>query len=228
MLRRRGRAWVCARRPWFWRPLAVAGCGRNDFKNDPRPPIPTEVTVKIATDGVAVSPKEFGAGLVNFTVANLTDQTGSLAINGPVDADSDQIQPGPPSTVKVDLKTGSYEASADGHRASGRQLHRRAASAPRARTTCCCPSRTSPLVAPGRLPRSATRSARARARTLSTISSSVARALSELVLMPVSVERIACACFRQCDRLLGGVADGGGVHGQSRSRAIATRAAASR
>ena len=62
--------------------LAVAGCGRNDFKNDPRPPIPAEVSVKIATDGVVVSPKEFGAGLVNFTAANLTNQTGTLAING--------------------------------------------------------------------------------------------------------------------------------------------------
>jgi hypothetical protein len=94
--------------------LAATGCGRNDFNNDPRPPIAAEVSVKIATDGVAVSPKEFGAGLVNFTVANLTDQTGSLAIHGPVDAVSDQIQPGDAETVKVDMKTGSYEASVDG------------------------------------------------------------------------------------------------------------------
>ena len=32
--------------------LAVAGCGRDDFQNDPRPPVPAEVSVKIATDGV--------------------------------------------------------------------------------------------------------------------------------------------------------------------------------
>ena len=94
--------------------LVVAGCGRNDFNNDPRPPIPAEVSVKIATDGVGVSPKEFGAGLVNFTIANLTNQTGSLAIHGPVTADSDQIAPGDTGTIKVNMKTGGYEASADG------------------------------------------------------------------------------------------------------------------
>lgn len=94
--------------------LVVAGCGRNDFKNDPRPPIPAEVGVKIGTGGVGVSPNEFGAGLVNFTIANLTNETGSLAIHGPVSADSDQIAPGDTGTIKVNLKTGSYEASVDG------------------------------------------------------------------------------------------------------------------
>ncbi len=94
--------------------LVVAGCGRNDFNNDPRPPVPAEVSVKIATDGVVVSPKEFGAGLVNFTVANLTDRTGSLAIHGPVSADTPQIAPGDADTIKVEMKSGTYEASVDG------------------------------------------------------------------------------------------------------------------
>ena len=94
--------------------LVVAGCGQDDFKNDPRPPIPAEVSVKIAKDGVAVSPREFGAGLVNFTIANLTTEPGTLAINGPVDADSSEIPPAGTDTVKVELKTGSYEASVSG------------------------------------------------------------------------------------------------------------------
>jgi hypothetical protein len=94
--------------------LAVAGCGRDDFKNDPRPPVPAEVSVKIAKDGVGVSPKEFGAGLVNFTIANLTTEPGTLAIHGPVDAESSEIPPTGTDTVKVDMKTGSYEASVSG------------------------------------------------------------------------------------------------------------------
>jgi hypothetical protein len=94
--------------------FAFSGCGRKDFKNDPRPPVPAEVTVKIAKDGVAVSPKEFGAGLVNFTVANLTDQTGSLAIHGPVNAESPPIPPAGALTFKVEMKTGRYEASVNG------------------------------------------------------------------------------------------------------------------
>ena len=94
--------------------LAVAGCGRSDFKNDPRPPVPAEVSVKISSQGVAVSPREFGAGLVNFTVANLTNETGSLAIHGPINATSPEIAAGDADTVKVDMKTGSYEASVNG------------------------------------------------------------------------------------------------------------------
>ena len=52
--------------------------------------------------------------LVNFTIANLTEQTGSLAIHGPVNTTSDQLGPGDADTVKVQLKTGNYEASVDG------------------------------------------------------------------------------------------------------------------
>src|SRR3954447_19984218 len=94
--------------------IGVSGCGRDDFENDPAPPVPAEIAVKIAQDGVAVSPKTFGAGLAIFTVANLTDQTGSLAIHGPVTAASGEIPPAGTATVKVDLKSGSYEASTDG------------------------------------------------------------------------------------------------------------------
>jgi len=112
MLRRRGRALLLP--ATLLAALVVAGCGRNDFENDPRPAIPAEISVKIATDGVAVSPKEFGAGLANITVANLTNETGSLAIHGPVDATSNQIGPGDADTLKVDMKSGSYEASVDG------------------------------------------------------------------------------------------------------------------
>jgi len=94
--------------------LAVAGCGRNDFKNDPSPPVPAEVSVRISPDGVGVSPRGFGAGLVNFTIANLTNQTGSLAIHGPVSATSAVIAPGDTGTISANMKTGSYEASTEG------------------------------------------------------------------------------------------------------------------
>jgi hypothetical protein len=94
--------------------VTAAGCGRNDFKNDPSPPIPAEISVKIANDGVGVSPKTFGAGLAIFTAANLTNQTGSLVIHGPVSVSTDSIPPGGTGQVKTDLKSGSYEASVDG------------------------------------------------------------------------------------------------------------------
>ncbi len=112
MLRRRGRALLVL--ATLLVALVVVGCGRDDFNNDPRPPIPAEISVKIATDGVAVSPREFGAGLANITIANLTNESGSLAIRGPVDATSQQIAPGDADTLTVDMKTGNYEASVDG------------------------------------------------------------------------------------------------------------------
>jgi hypothetical protein len=112
MLRERGRVLIFAAA--LVAALVVAGCGRDDFKNDPRPPIPAEVSVKIAKDGVAVSPNEFGAGIVNFTIANLTTEPGTLAIHGPVDADSSEIPPTGTGTIKVEMKTGSYEASVSG------------------------------------------------------------------------------------------------------------------
>jgi hypothetical protein len=94
--------------------LAVAGCGEDDFENDPRPPVPAEVSVKIAKDGVGVSPREFGAGLVNFTIANLTRTPGTLAIHGPVEANTQEIPPAATETIKLDMKTGSYEATVSG------------------------------------------------------------------------------------------------------------------
>jgi hypothetical protein len=112
MLRERGRVLLFA--VALVTALAVAGCGSKDFKNDPRPPVPAEISVKVARDGVAVSPREFGAGLVNFTIANLTTRPGTLAIHGPVDAESSEIPPAGTDTLKVDITTGSYEASVNG------------------------------------------------------------------------------------------------------------------
>src|SRR5829696_182284 len=112
MLRRRGQALLVGSA--LLAALVVTGCGRDDFKNDPRPPVPAEVAVKIANSGVGISPKEFGAGLVNFTIANLTERPGTLAISGPVDADSDEIAPGAAETLKLQMKTGTYEASVSG------------------------------------------------------------------------------------------------------------------
>ena len=90
--------------------LALAGCGSKDFPNEPRVPAPLDVTAKISGNEVRVSPNRFGAGLVTFTVANLTSSPTRFVITGPKDAHTDDIQPGAPATLKVNLPQGTYQA----------------------------------------------------------------------------------------------------------------------
>jgi hypothetical protein len=94
--------------------LALAGCGRDDFENDPRPPTPAEVSVEVGDKGVVVSPGEFGAGLVNFTIANLSDAATTVTFEGPTEAESDEILPGGTAILKTEVETGDYEAAASG------------------------------------------------------------------------------------------------------------------
>jgi hypothetical protein len=94
--------------------VALAACGRDDFDNDPRPPVPAEVTVKIGDGEVVVSPRTFGAGLVNFQIANFEDTPATLAIEGPTEAVSEEIPARGNNSLRTEMETGSYEASADG------------------------------------------------------------------------------------------------------------------
>jgi hypothetical protein len=112
MSRRRGRALVAL--AVGLAALVIAACGRDDFANDPRPPVPAEITVKIGHGEVVVSPKEFGAGLVHFEIANLEDTPATLAIEGPTEAVSDEIPARGNNSLKTEMTTGSYEASAEG------------------------------------------------------------------------------------------------------------------
>ena len=94
--------------------VAIAGCGRDDFANDPRPPVPAEITVEIDNRAVLISPSEFGAGLVNFTIANLSDRAATFSLEGPTAAASDEIPPGGNAVLKAEMETGGYVAVADG------------------------------------------------------------------------------------------------------------------
>jgi hypothetical protein len=117
MLRRRGRALVAVAVALVMA-LVVAACGRDDFENEPRPPVPAEITVKIGDGEVVVSPKEFGAGLVNFEIANFEDTPATFSIQGPTEAESEEIPARGNNSLKTLLETGSYEASADGVKAT--------------------------------------------------------------------------------------------------------------
>ena len=63
--------------------LALGACGSSDFANDPRPAAPIVVTATVASGKVQVSPDRFGAGLVTFTIANLSDSPARFTLSGP-------------------------------------------------------------------------------------------------------------------------------------------------
>lgn len=70
--------------------------------------------MRIGPKGVQISPRNFGAGLANFTVANLTDYPATLSIEGPTPVSSDTIQPGGSTNLQGDFQPGIYSAVAVG------------------------------------------------------------------------------------------------------------------
>jgi len=91
--------------------LAVAGCGSSSNPNDPRPAAQLEVSASVNSDKVQVSPDKFGAGVVNFTVANLSGAPITFSVDGPKRASTVQIQPGAPDYLKMNLQEGTYRAT---------------------------------------------------------------------------------------------------------------------
>lgn len=110
-MRRRGKAALVALAA-IVAAVALAACGGEDFANDPRPPIALEVGVQVSDDGVAVSPREFGAGITNFTIVNLSELTTAIEIEGPSQGQSPVIPPGTSDVLKMQLEPGDYEAIA--------------------------------------------------------------------------------------------------------------------
>jgi hypothetical protein len=90
----------------------LAACGDDDFENNPRPPSPVELTAAIDPQEVSVSPRMVGAGLINLTISNQTDEPTRLTLEGPTSATSSEIPPGGTGSIKAALEEGSYEAAA--------------------------------------------------------------------------------------------------------------------
>jgi len=113
----RGRASRSTRRAGFaglaaLASLALAACGSSDFPNDPRPPAPREISAKVDSKRVVVSPDKIGAGLVVFTIANLSDSPVRFSVSGQkTEASTTEIQPGMPANLKINLHEGEYQAT---------------------------------------------------------------------------------------------------------------------
>ena len=93
-------------------PVLLSACGEDDFPNEPRPPSPIELTAAIDEKSVSVSPTAIGAGLVNLTISNQTDEPTRLTLEGPTSETSNEIPPGATGAIKAALEEGDYEAAA--------------------------------------------------------------------------------------------------------------------
>jgi hypothetical protein len=91
----------------------VAGCGEEDFANEPRPPVPIELTGVIQDDAVTVSPARIGAGPILITISNQTRNEATITLEGA--SIRERVGPVPPldtATIQRTLDPGRYEVRA--------------------------------------------------------------------------------------------------------------------
>lgn len=91
----------------------MAGCGQDDFKNEPRPAPSISLTGVIQDRGVTVSPSREGAGALEIKISNQTDEAHTVTLEGEeVEETVGPIQPQATGTIQKTLKPGSYEVRA--------------------------------------------------------------------------------------------------------------------
>jgi hypothetical protein len=96
--------------------VLAGGCGgSNNRENEPRPPVPINVAIKIGDDGVDASPSKFGAGPIVLIASNQSTASHRLTLDGPrVRQSIGPINPRDTATLKVSVRSGEYTVSADG------------------------------------------------------------------------------------------------------------------
>jgi hypothetical protein len=102
----------------------AAGCGDEDFANEPRPPVPVELTGVIQEDKLTVSPsRNIGAGPFVITISNQTDARHTITLEG--ESIKEEVGPVAPldtATIQRTLAPGSYEVRAGSMRAVRREI----------------------------------------------------------------------------------------------------------
>jgi hypothetical protein len=102
--------------------LLVVGCGgEEDFENEPRPPVPLQLTGVITAESVTVSPRTVAPGPIVLIVSNQTDHPHSLTLEGPeVNEQTGPIPPADTATLQAtlrDTRAGeAYEVRANSER----------------------------------------------------------------------------------------------------------------
>jgi hypothetical protein len=102
--------------------LFVAGCGeQEEYKNNPRPPGPINVSAYISPSRVSVSPSSFGAGPIVLTVTNQSRdsqeaiiETEGSGTNSALTQSTGPINPGDTGQIKVFVREGTYQVRVQG------------------------------------------------------------------------------------------------------------------
>lgn len=103
--------------------VLLAACGDEDFKNEPRPPVPVELSGVISAEKVTVAPTKLGAGPVVITVSNQTDARHTITLEGEsLRAQVGPIGPLDTATIKRTLEPGDYEVRAGSTKAVPREI----------------------------------------------------------------------------------------------------------
>ena len=102
----------------------LAGCGGSDkFENEPRPPVPIQLTGVVTDKQVTISPKKVGAGPVILLVSNQTDAARVVTLEG--EGTTDTVGPVPPldtATLQSTLKPGTYTVKAGSKTATVKEI----------------------------------------------------------------------------------------------------------
>jgi len=107
--------------------LTLAACGEDDFENEPRPPVPIELTGVITPQKVTISPHDVGAGPVVITVSNQDDAAHTVTLEsadggGTIREQVGPINPLDTATLQRTLTEGQYTVSAGSEAAVAREI----------------------------------------------------------------------------------------------------------
>jgi hypothetical protein len=104
--------------------IIAAGCGEDDFENEPRPPVRLELSAVVQTDRVTVSPsRNLGAGPFEIILSNQTDDPHTVTLEGEsVRERAGSVEPGGTLTIRRTLAPGSYELRAGSEQAVRREI----------------------------------------------------------------------------------------------------------
>jgi len=104
--------------------LALVGCGGGkDFANNPRPPVPLQLTGVITQQKVTISPNKVGAGPVVITVSNQSGQKRMISLDGNgIQEHVGPINPLDTGQLQKTLKPGRYTVTAGSEAATAHSI----------------------------------------------------------------------------------------------------------